>query len=166
MKGGNKDLEKKYGVWAVRSAASMFGAAQAWCKDNGRPIQFDTMAQADAYAKELNSTLRTGNVHYYAKEMEIRQKTASTPQSVEERENYLRNAELYEEGQTGNYNMIDGLIDNEPPACPDLMDGQHKEEIKEPSSDTEKPSVVGRLKTSQTGYEARRTVPDPPEREL
>ena len=44
-------------------------------------------------------------------------------------ESYLRNAELYEEGQTGNYNMLDGRLNNEPPVRPDLTDGQTYEEI-------------------------------------
>lgn len=63
-------MEKKYGVWAVRSAASIFGAAQSWCKNNGQPIEFDTMAEAESYAKELNETMRSANLHYYAKEKE------------------------------------------------------------------------------------------------
>lgn len=46
-------------------------------------------------------------------------------------ESYLRNAELYEEGQTGNYNMLDGRLNNEPPVRPDLTDGQTDEEIRE-----------------------------------
>ena len=37
---------------------------------------------------------------------------------------HLRNAELYEEGQTGNYNMLDGRLNNDPPERPDLTDGQ------------------------------------------
>ena len=45
-------------------------------------------------------------------------------------ENYLRNAELDLEGESGNYNMIDGVVNNTPPARPDLTDGQTYEEIK------------------------------------
>lgn len=63
-------MGKKYGVWAVRSAASIFGEAQSWCKNNGQPIEFDTMAEAESYAKELNETMRSENVNYYAKEKE------------------------------------------------------------------------------------------------
>ena len=30
------EKEKTYGVWAVRSAASIFGRAESWCKENGK----------------------------------------------------------------------------------------------------------------------------------
>ena len=63
-------MKKVYGVWAVRSAASVFGAAQAWCKSDGRPLEFDTLQEAEAYAKECNENISTSNVHYYAKEKE------------------------------------------------------------------------------------------------
>ena len=61
-------MEQKYGVWAVRSAASVCGAAEAWLKDNGEPLRFDTMEQAAEYADRLNAGLATGNVRYYPKE--------------------------------------------------------------------------------------------------
>ena len=63
-------MDKKYGVWAVRSAASVCGAAQSWCKQDGKPMAFDTMEKAAEYAADLNKNLATMNVHYYAKEME------------------------------------------------------------------------------------------------
>ncbi|MDT8719692.1 hypothetical protein IAI10_23945 [Clostridium sp. 19966] len=44
---------KQYGVWAVRSANSVCGAAQSWCKHQGEPIKFDTYEQAAAHAKSL-----------------------------------------------------------------------------------------------------------------
>ena len=49
-------MEKKrtYGVWAVRSSTSIFGPAQSWCKENGKPLEFDTKAAAENYAKEAN----------------------------------------------------------------------------------------------------------------
>ena len=42
-------MEKKrtYGVWAVRSSTSIFGPAQSWCKENGKPLEFDTKAAAE-----------------------------------------------------------------------------------------------------------------------
>lgn len=67
---GGFQMEQKYGVWAVRSANSVCGAAQSWCKHNGKPMEFDTMVQATEYASHLNDTLATMNVRYYAKEME------------------------------------------------------------------------------------------------
>ena len=61
--------EKVYGVWAVRSGASIFGHAEAWCKEDGKPLEFDTRKAAEAYAGEMNSRT-TANVHYYAQEKE------------------------------------------------------------------------------------------------
>ena len=61
-------MEKKrtYGVWAVRSSTSIFGPAQSWCKENGKPLEFDTKAAAENYAKEANEHT-TANVRYYVK---------------------------------------------------------------------------------------------------
>ena len=42
--------ETTYGVWAVRSGASIFGHAEAWCKEDGKPLEFDTHGAAEAYA--------------------------------------------------------------------------------------------------------------------
>lgn len=84
-------------------------------------------------------------------------------------ESYLRNAELYEEGQTGNYNMLDGRLNNEPPVKPDLTDGQTHEEIRELAPETlpeEKPSVLDRLKSERPEHEARQITPPVPERGL
>ena len=33
---------KEYGIWAVRSGNSIFGSAEAWCKNNGVPIKFSS----------------------------------------------------------------------------------------------------------------------------
>ena len=63
-------MNKKYGVWAMRSAGSVCGAAQSWCKHGGKPIGFDTMEQAESYAKQLNESCYSPNVHYTAKKME------------------------------------------------------------------------------------------------
>lgn len=67
---GGLSMDKKYGVWAVRSAASVCGAAQSWCKQGGKSMEFDTMEQAERYAKQLNESCYSPNVHYAAKEME------------------------------------------------------------------------------------------------
>ncbi len=77
-------------------------------------------------------------------------------------ESHLRNAELAEEAQTGNYNMLDGQINNEPPARPDLTDGQTHEEILELAPETlpgEKPSLMERLKAGRPEHEARQVKP-------
>lgn len=70
-------MEKKYGVWAMRSAGSVCGAAQSWCKHGGKPMEFDTMEQAKSYAKQLNESCYSPNVHYAAKEMEPKLKQSS-----------------------------------------------------------------------------------------
>ena len=44
------EKEKTYGVWAVRSAASIFGRAESWCKEAGRPLEFASQETAEAYA--------------------------------------------------------------------------------------------------------------------
>lgn len=308
------EKEKTYGVWAVRSAASIFGRAEAWCKEDGSPIEFDTLAAAETYARELNSHT-TANVHYSAREkepepgavkktsqqdlgarshgeavsrneaaeklneipgrqimpepdplVEIRSAVHSNyagmvamlgadnrvylgreehysyqdgqpgqydnrdgsllfvsnqpdiyyflygegwahtqeemlnrgltmrqyqefarlregvlsslavtreilfgGQPFQEPENYLKNAELYEEGQTGNYNLLNGTIDNRPPIRPDLTDGQTYEEIRELAPETlpeEKPSLMERLKADRPEHEARQIVPPDLERGL
>lgn len=306
-----------YGVWAVRSGASIFGHAEGWCKEDGKPFEFDTCEAAEAYARKMNGQT-TANVHYYAQEKEpepgavkmtsvqaqpkldartheeVTQRNdaaekrneipgrqilpeadplaeirsaihsnyagmvamlgadnrvylgreerchyqdmqpsyydnqdgslcfvcdqpdmyyflygegwAHTQEEMLERgltlrqyeefarlrdgvlsqftprreilfagqpfqapENYLRNAELYEEGQTGNYNMLDGRLNNEPPVRPDLTDGQTYEEIKELAPQTlpdEKPSLINRLKADRPEHKAEQMVPPNPERGL
>lgn len=61
-------MKQSYGVWAVRSAASGCGAAEAWLKENGDPLRFDTIEQAAANADRLNAGLGTANVHYCPRE--------------------------------------------------------------------------------------------------
>lgn len=84
-------------------------------------------------------------------------------------ENYLRNAELDLEGEKGNYNMIDGIVNNDPPVRADLTDGQTHEEIRELAPETlpnEKPSIMEKLRADRTAHEARGFQPSPPERGL
>ena len=63
------ERKRTYGVWAVRSSTSIFGPAQSWCKENGKPLEFDSKADAENYAKEANEHT-TANVRYYVKEKE------------------------------------------------------------------------------------------------
>ena len=273
---------KTYGVWAVRSGASIFGHAAAWCKEDGRPLEFDTEKMAQDYAAEMNRKT-TANVHYYAQEKEpepgaVRKTAAQAQQQLDARapsqaaprneaaeklneipgrqlvaepdpmveirsavhsnyagmvamlgaDNrvYLGREEryhfegdqpayyddsngslcfvtdradmyyfLYGEGwthtqeemlgrglvadqyaefarlQTGNYNMLDGRLDNEPPERPDLTDGQTWEEIRELAPETlpgaagEKPSLMELLKGERPEHGERGHVPPSPERE-
>ena len=308
-------MEHVYGVWAVRSAASMFGHAEAWCKEDGRPLEFESLEAAQAYALELNRKA-TANVRYFVKEKEPEPNAVRVPASQpdmeavgpvdcvprndvaekhneipgrqmtpeadpvveirsavhsnyanmvamlsadnkvylgrEERysftpgqpgsydnrdgslcfvsdmpemyyflygegwshsqeemlnrgltmdqymefarlregvlqqftprreilfagkpfqtpENYLRNAELDLEGEKGNYNMIDGIVNNDPPIRADLTDGQTHEEVRELAPETlpnEKPSIMEKLRADRMEHEARGFQPSPPERGL
>ena len=308
-------MEQVYGVWAVRSAASMFGHAEAWCKEDGRPLEFESLEAAQAYALELNRKA-TANIRYFVKEKEPEPNAVRVPASQpdieavgpvdrvprnevaekhneipgrqmapeadpvveirsavhsnyanmvamlaadnkvylgrEERysftpgqpgsydnrdgslcfvsdmpemyyflygegwshsqeemldrgltmdqymefarlregvlqqftprreilfaghpfqapENYLRNAELDLEGEKGNYNMIDGIVNNDPPIRADLTDGQTHEEVKELAPETlpnEKPSIMEKLRADRMEHEARGFQPSPPERGL
>ena len=308
-------MEQVYGVWAVRSDASMFGHAEAWCKEDGRPLEFESLEAAQAYALELNRKA-TANVRYFVKEKEPEPNAVRVPASQpdieavgpvdrvprnevaekhneipgrqiapeadpvveirsavhsnyanmvamlaadnkvylgrEERysftpgqpgsydnrdgslcfvsdmpemyyflygegwshsqeemlnrgltmdqymefarlregvlqqftprreilfagkpfqtpENYLRNAELDLEGEKGNYNMIDGIVNNDPPIRADLTDGQTHEEVKELAPETlpnEKPSIMEKLRADRMEHEARGFQPSSPERGL
>ncbi|MDL2234071.1 hypothetical protein LJC63_10925 [Ruminococcaceae bacterium OttesenSCG-928-L11] len=62
----------KYGVWAVRGGSSVFGAAEAWCKDlDGEYMVLDSQEEARKIADGYNqSHSPLASVHYYAKEME------------------------------------------------------------------------------------------------
>ncbi|XBX08490.1 hypothetical protein QMP26_10605 [Enterocloster clostridioformis] len=42
--------EKVYGVWAVRSGASIFGRTEGWCKEDGKPLEFDSERATQDYA--------------------------------------------------------------------------------------------------------------------
>lgn len=305
-------MEKVYGIWAIHTAASIFGYAEAWCKSNDKPIEFDTLEAAQSYADEMNKRT-TANVHYSVREkapeskaefiqpdigalshaenipwneaseknseitgrqvvpepdnfVEIRSAVHSnyanmvamiaadnkvylgkeenyhfkgaqpgvydnsdnslcfisdrqdmyyflygegwahsqkdmlergltmeqymefarlrdsvlqqfTPrreilfsgQTFQPPENYLRNTELDLEGENGNYNMIDGIVNNAPPARADLTDGQTFEELKELAPETlpsEKPSIMERLRAERQEKEAHSISPAPPERGL
>lgn len=61
--------EKVYGVWAVRSGASIFGCAEGWCKEDGKPLEFDTEKVAQDYADEAGRHA-TANISYYVEEKE------------------------------------------------------------------------------------------------
>ena len=73
-------MEQVYGVWAVRSAASMFGHAEAWCKEDGRPLEFESLEVAQAYALELNRKA-TANIRYFVKEKEPEPNAVRVPAS-------------------------------------------------------------------------------------
>lgn len=109
--------------------------------------------------------------HGVLSQFEVKRELRFAGQPFQEPEDYLHNAELYEEGQTGNYNMLDGRLDNEPSERPDLTDGQTWEEIRELAPETlpgaagEKPSLMERLKGERPEHGEREHVPPSPERE-
>ena len=108
--------ETVYGVWAVRSGNSIFGHAEAWCKDHGN---------------------ERGSVKYPI-ERTPDDKVPAVGRPAHLPENYLLNAELKEEAQTGNYNMLDGRMDNI-----------------SPQSAAEKSSVIDKLKSEQPDQEQK-----------
>lgn len=59
---------KAYGIWAVRSQASIFGAAQDWCKQDGEVMAFADFQEAADVADGYNRCA-TENVRYYPREM-------------------------------------------------------------------------------------------------
>ena len=136
--------EKVYGVWAVRSGNSMFGHAEAWCKDNDKVIEFDSAKEAEKYAAQLNAEA-TPNCRYHVMSKQHDRNSVKYPieRTPDDKipavgrpahlpENYLLNAELKEEAQTGNYNMLDGRLDNI-----------------SPDSAAEKSSVIEKLKSDK-----------------
>jgi len=63
---------KKYGIWAERSSASIFGAREAWLKRDGKPVTFDTYKEAAHEASRLMNNIGTANVSYCPKEIEVK----------------------------------------------------------------------------------------------
>lgn len=147
--------EKVYGVWAVRSDNSMFGHAEAWCKDNGKVIEFDSAKEAEKYAAQLNAEA-TPNCRYHVMSKQHDRNSVKYPieRTPDDKipavgrpahlpENYLLNAELKEEAQTGNYNMLDGRLDNI-----------------SPDSAAEKSSVIEKLKSDKPEKATKPPSPD------
>ncbi len=139
-----------YGVWAIRSGGSIFGHAEAWCKHYGAPIEFDSKDEAQKYAAELNKDA-TANCRYSVRKKQhepgaVKFPLERTPDDkvpapgrpVHLPENYLLNAELKEEAQTGNYNMLDGRMDN-----------------LAPESSEKKSSVMDKLKSDKPRQEPK-----------
>jgi len=62
---------KRWGIWAKRSVASIFGAAEDWLKSEGKVQIFDTYEEAAEKASTLMKNIGTANVSYYPKEIEI-----------------------------------------------------------------------------------------------
>jgi len=62
---------KQYGIWSRRSAGSVCGAAEAWLKNDGKPVTFDTYEEAAEETERLMRDIRTPNVSYFPKEREI-----------------------------------------------------------------------------------------------
>jgi hypothetical protein len=61
------DEEKPWGVWAVRDAGSVFGAAEAWLKRDRMPERYDTEAEAIARAEDVTRRSVSPFVHYSAR---------------------------------------------------------------------------------------------------
>lgn len=134
---------------------------EGWAKSQEAMLEHGlTMEQYVEFARLRDGVLR---------QFEPRRELLFAGRPFQPPENYLRSAELTLEGQRGNYNQIDGLVNNEPPARADLTDGQTHEEIRELAPHTlpeERPSLVEQLKAGQPEHEARMAAPSLPEREL
>ena len=61
---------KRFGVLARRSAVSICGAAEAWLKQDGKPVSFATYEEAATEAQRLNTEIGSVNrtVQYFPKE--------------------------------------------------------------------------------------------------
>jgi hypothetical protein len=62
-------MKRVWGVWAVRSSASVFGAAASWAKQDGKVFR-GTQEEAERLAEEWNKQSSSGNVRYYPKEVD------------------------------------------------------------------------------------------------
>jgi len=58
-----------YGIWADRSADSVFGKASRWAKHGGERLAFKSKEEAQAVADHFNTTIRTANVRYSVKKI-------------------------------------------------------------------------------------------------
>jgi len=56
-----------FGVWAMRSANSVCGAAEKWCEHQGEHITFPTWGEAEGHAAHLNTECSSKNVSYEAR---------------------------------------------------------------------------------------------------
>ena len=56
------------------------GHAEAWCKEDGRPLEFESLEAAQAYTQELNRKA-TVNVRYFVKEKEPEPNAVRVPAS-------------------------------------------------------------------------------------
>lgn len=77
-------IEKVYGVWAVRRSASIFGHAEAWCKENGRTLEFESRKDAEIYAQNANAETASANVHYYVREKQSERNAIRKPASKQD----------------------------------------------------------------------------------
>lgn len=61
---------RQYGILARRGALSVCGSAEAWLKQDGEPVTFDTYEEAAAEARRLNEEIGPVNraVEYFPKE--------------------------------------------------------------------------------------------------
>ena len=69
----------QYGIWAKRSSASVFGAAEAWVKKDGQPLTFSSYGEAAAEADRLMERIVAANVSYFPREMEQSMKKTPIP---------------------------------------------------------------------------------------
>lgn len=134
-----------YGIWTVQHRQSTFEATEGWCNHCGALEIFQSEDAAQQRALNYNEHA-DANIRYCAREMdsELAQKTL---QQIKDKVAYLHTTEILTEQ---NYNMIDGLQNNQRIPAADLTDGQTYEEITELAPETlpERASVMKQIRES------------------
>ena len=58
------DSTERWGIWALRSSGSVFGAAESWVHVHGEMLIFPSFTEAATAAETYNSTIGTENLFY------------------------------------------------------------------------------------------------------
>jgi len=64
------DSKKLYGVWATRSAASVAGFKETWCKKKEVDLTWVVKAQAQAYCDHLMTHKMSAKISYEVRDYE------------------------------------------------------------------------------------------------
>lgn len=62
-----RKIGAEWGIWAVRSSDSIFGAAESWVKVRGELLVYPTFAEAADAAEAYNAYIGTENIRYTPK---------------------------------------------------------------------------------------------------
>lgn len=53
-----------YGILCIRTGGSVLGAAEAYAKQDGKRMEFESKAEAEIVAQRYNDNVMSRNVHY------------------------------------------------------------------------------------------------------